>query len=224
MSLIFQLPQNLLELVRGHWLLERLADMNLVLDPAKIKSIFNATINEMSLISYLIMRGRWYALPDATKEAEHPKKYGAKIVYAYEKAITAFQKVTDDKTIPEGTRNILLRKVAELEGEKDFFGRSTGIVPISKSKIESVSLNQIISTQAYLLFKVIKPLVDAYNKEGKEITDSNIHVFIADFLAAVYKGLLNVEELNALKIKNMIKDIRKTPSKKKLATLHRIIE
>jgi len=194
-------------------------------DPGKIAKVFKSTINELSLILDATKRVPW------GEGNEIPKKMGAKIVTAfkaYEKVINGFTKLADDKTIPKVWRESFSREVKrmkEFRGFLEYCKSLTGKAPpLYDTKIAWFSIKRTISKQAYLLFEIIKPLVDEHNKHEKEFTDSDIHKFIAELLTAVYQDKLEVEAMTPLKIKGMIRDIRTKSSKKKLAELHRIID
>lgn len=211
MSLIFNLPENPLDLVRDHWLIERLGEMDLSPDPVMIRKIFTATAPQTILIH------------NAFKEEKSLQSAGRRIIAAYEKAIAAFQKLTDDPKIYDKAKDFLKVEVERLEANKLFQERAHWLIPPQVNPAFS-TIQQTVSQQAYLLTKILKPLAASYNAGGREITDSKIHDFIADLLAAVYKDHFQADKLNPGKIKGMVKDIRTTSSKKKLAELHRIIK
>ena len=204
LGIIFDLPPDPLALVNGHWLLNRLeiADQVSCLDPAKIKKIFAATTTEWMFV-YNSMR-------------RHPFQTKAvKVVAAYEKAVADLKKVAD-------VYPIIQQDIDYLTSHKKFVARAFYLTPLPL-KPEFFSINKTVSQQAYLLFELMKPLVVALNEGQRDIKDSNIHGFIADLLAAVYREYLKVHLLTATEIKNMIKNIRRTTPPKKLAALHRII-
>jgi hypothetical protein len=233
MDLFLTIPENPLELVRGHWLLERLADMDLSPDPGKFHKIFTATISPSSIIADGIMRGPIYPTPKGTPAdhvpIEHPKIAGKKAAAAYEKAAAIFQKAAADKTLPDNLRRLLLNEAERLTKAKIFQERTTGLRPMFyETPIAGRgSMTTKISIQAYLLFELLKPLAGKYNEGGKEITNSKIHVFIAELLARFYREFYNEADFVPAKIKVMIKNVRESDQssrKTKLKKLLSIIE
>jgi hypothetical protein len=213
MALIFEPPNSPLDLVRGHWLLERLAEKHLAPDPEKIRKIFSSTIPKDGFL---------YDLLDHSLQIESFMKrgkyqaVGKKIALAYEKAISVFKKSVADPKFAD--LEVVKSVIKELTEQKDYYERMYFLTPSQ----DFFSVQQTISQQAFLLFDIMAPLIKEANATVvKHLPQSSIHIFIADLLAIVY---YDHENLTPAKIKGMVKDIRRTSSKKKLADLRRLVK